>query len=82
MPRFYFHLKAGAELIEDLEGTDLPDQDAARAVALASGRELWAEAILAGNDLPAEAFAIADEQGHQLIVPLTEALPPQLRNSR
>jgi hypothetical protein len=79
MARYYFHVKQGDRLLEDPEGVDLPDPDEARALALKSARELWAETIKAGHDLPADAFVIEDERGQSLFVPLTEALPKRLR---
>lgn len=45
MARYYFHVKDGAELIKDQEGSELPTPDAARRQALKSARELWADAI-------------------------------------
>jgi hypothetical protein len=80
VPRFYLHMKSGAHLIKDEEGVDLPTPDHARAEALQSARELWADAIKAGRDLRADAFVIADEEGKQLIfVPVTEVLPKRPR---
>ena len=45
MPRYYFHLRHGSELTIDAEGEDFPDDDAARAEAVESVREILAEAI-------------------------------------
>jgi hypothetical protein len=64
----------------DEEGIDVPTADHARAQALLSARELWADAIKAGKDLGADAFVIADEDGKQLtFVPIAEVLPNRLR---
>ena len=41
MRRFYFHLRAGDELVPDEEGIDLPDLSAARREAIEAVRELW-----------------------------------------
>jgi hypothetical protein len=80
MPRFYLHMKSGAHPIKDEEGVDLPTPDHARAEALQSARELWADAIKAGRDLRADAFVIADEEGKQpIFVPVTEVLPNRPR---
>jgi hypothetical protein len=58
----------------------LPDIEAARAEALASARQLWAAAILAGEDLPVRSFEIVDHAGcHLLSVPFSAALPASLR---
>ena len=75
MPRFYLHVKHNADLIRGEEGIDLPTRAHARAQALQSARELWANAIKAGNDLRADAFLVADEYGNELaFVPFTEAI--------
>ena len=48
--------------------------------ALASARQLWAAAIIAGNDLTSYRFEITDEGGALLLVlRFNEALPPALR---
>ena len=76
MARFYFHLQDGGELIPDLEGTDLPNCDAARQEALQSAREILSDAIRAGKPKAPEAFVIADEAGRTLdVVPLSLVLP-------
>jgi hypothetical protein len=40
MPRYYFNLNDGRKIIPDLEGTELPDDDSARAHAAQVAREL------------------------------------------
>jgi hypothetical protein len=40
MPRYFFDLNDGRKIIPDLEGTDLPDDDSARAHAAQVAREL------------------------------------------
>ena len=80
MARYYFHIKDGAELIKDPEGSELPTRDAARRQALKSARELWADAIKSGKSLAADAVIIADEYGGTLtFVPMNEALPKRPR---
>ena len=79
MARYYFHIKAGADLIKDLEGTELVTAEEARSQALRSARELWADAIKSGRDLGADAVVIADEQGSLTFVPMAEALPKRAR---
>jgi hypothetical protein len=49
MTRYYFHIKDGADLIKDLEGTELPPAAEAKSQALKSARELWADAIKSGR---------------------------------
>ena len=75
MARFYFHIKDGADLIEDQEGSELATAEEARTQALKSARELWADAIKSGRSLGADAVVIADEHGGLTFVPMAEALP-------
>jgi hypothetical protein len=80
MVRFYFHQRTRDGLVEDPDGSDLPNLAAAVAEALLAARHLWAEAILQQRDRGGESFEITDEQGHHLIsVPLRDALPESLR---
>lgn len=81
MARYLFHIKDGARLVRDQEGTDLAGPDHARAHALQSARELCANAIKAGRDLDADALVVADAQGQSLtFVPVVEVLPKRLRD--
>jgi hypothetical protein len=75
MARFYFHIKDGADLIQDPEGLELATAADARSQALKSARELWADAIKSGKSLGADAVVIADERGGLTFVPMAEALP-------
>ena len=80
MARYYFHIKDGADLIRDPEGTELSTADEARSQALKSARELWADAIKSGRELGADAVVIAHDDGQTLtFVPLSEALPKRSR---
>ena len=80
MARYYFHIKDGADLIRDPEGTELSTADEARSQALKSARELWSDAIKSGRNLGADAVVIADEGGQTLtFVPMAEALPKRPR---
>jgi hypothetical protein len=80
MTRYYFHIKDGADLIKDPEGTELLTAEEAKSQALKSARELWADAIKSGRDLGADAVVVADEHGQTLtFVPMTEALPKRAR---
>ena len=75
MARYFFHIKDGAELIQDPEGSELATMEDARSQALKSARELWADAIKSGRSLGADAVVIADERGGLTFVPMAEALP-------
>lgn len=83
MPRYFLHLRDGGETKRDEEGDQLSDVEAARAEALDSAREMWAEAIREGNgrDYLDAVFVITDQQGRELTtVSFLEALPPRLRS--
>jgi hypothetical protein len=80
MARYFFHIKDGTHLIKDEEGTELATAQDARAQAMVSVRELFANAIRSGRPLEADAFVIADEHGRELtFVPMTEALPVRFK---
>jgi len=80
VPLFHFHTRHDGRLDEDREGRRLPCLDAARQEALETARELWAEAMLEGDDLTDHQFVIADERGeHVLIVSFIDALPEGLQ---
>lgn len=77
--RYFLHLRDGT-FIEDPDGSELPDFEAAREFALHSARELWSQALFKDRDLSDAAFKIADATGARLaVVPFTEALPQGLR---
>lgn len=79
MPRFFLHIDDGTQRIEDEEGSDLLDLAAAREEALGAARQLWAAAILAGQDIAARRFDITDGDGNVLdTVDMNEALPENL----
>ncbi len=80
MGRFYFHIQDGGQLLQDPEGTDLPDVDAARQEAILAAREILIGAIKMGKTLVPKAVVIADEEGRTLdVLPLASVLPESLR---
>lgn len=82
MALFYFHLKGDGVLVTDDEGADLPSMSEATRVALASARELLADAIKFGKPQVPEAIIIADEAGRTLLeLHLVEILPASLRKA-
>jgi hypothetical protein len=81
MARYFFHIKAGSELIKDDEGSEHATLDQARLQALKTARELWADAIKSGKPLEADAVVIADEQGQLTFVPMYDALPKRPTSS-
>jgi hypothetical protein len=81
MSRFYFHVRMGERFIADQEGSDFLDIAAARLEALATARDVLADAIRSGKDDIPEAFVIADGEGHELeAVPLASVLPKRLKH--
>jgi len=79
MPRFFLHIDDGTQRIEDEEGSELLDLAAAREEARGAARQLWAAAILAGQDIEAHRFIIADYDGRVIeTVDMDEALPKRL----
>ena len=79
LTHYFIHYRDG-EFIEDPDGSNLPDLEAARIYAIESARELWVNAIKTGRDLSDAFFEITDSTGERLaVVPLVEGLPQGLR---
>lgn len=66
MPRYYFDLHNDVEA-RDEEGLELVDLDAARNEAIRSGRELFAEGVLAGRVNLNHWIEVRDESGAQVL---------------
>ena len=64
MPRYYFHVREGAEISKDDEGQDLPNAEAARKEAICASREILGDKLLHGGSLNHRTIEIADETGH------------------
>jgi hypothetical protein len=80
MPRYFFHVSTSNLFEPDLVGHEIRNLETAIVQVLELERELWAEAILAGNDLSDHVITIADARGRTLAtVPFTNALPAGLR---
>ena len=78
MPRFYFH-RDGDHLIEDQEGSECPDLEAAREEAINGVREILAEAIAQGREPIGEAVLIVDDQSRECgSVRYVDVLPERL----
>jgi hypothetical protein len=83
MPRYFFNLNDGRKVIPDLEGTELPDDDSARAHAAQVAREL---ARNREEETRSWRLAVCDAQGalrfELIFASIDEAisrLPPMLR---
>ena len=73
--RFFFHLRDDDQWIEDPDGTELSDLDAALREARVSARHLLADKLRAGAVLNGQRFEIADEAGRILaVLPLRDVL--------
>jgi hypothetical protein len=68
MPRYYFHVRDGADVSRDEEGQTLPDAEAARREAICANRELMGERLLHGGSLNHRQIEITDETGHVIDV--------------
>jgi hypothetical protein len=64
MPLFYLHVCNGNGFVEDEEGQDLPNADAARAAAIRGARDIMAEDIRRGELDPAS-FIEVEDSDHQ-----------------
>ena len=68
MPRYYFHYRTDDELIRDMDGSELPDLDAAEHNAAALGKAIVDRAASTGGDLAApRSIEITDEGGEELL---------------
>lgn len=73
MPRFFFDVWNGSELVRDPEGEDMADVADARLAGTAAARELIADAIARGNPLRGWTIEIRGENdGRAGSVPFAE----------
>jgi hypothetical protein len=79
MPRFYIHFRTTEQLSMDDVGRELPDLEAAKAVALVSAREILAEEIKHDTAATLLEVIIADEHGKRLTIAAKEILPEPLK---
>ena len=63
MVKFFFHVKRDGELVTDDDGLDLPSMSEASRAALATARELLADAVKFGKANVPEAIILEDEAG-------------------
>ena len=68
MPRFYFHYRTDDELVRDMDGSELPDLDAAEHNAAALAKAIVEKAALTGGDtrIP-RSIEITDAEGEELL---------------
>ena len=66
MPRFYLHLWDERRLVEDREGVELSDLNAAVLLAKRSLGEMVCHDVLADRDSVARRIVVSDEQGQTI----------------
>lgn len=75
MPRFFFTVISGQNVLDDQEGSNLPSLDRAIEEALEDARALMSEAILQGRDISEGRIIIRDTQQEVLkVVRFADAL--------
>lgn len=78
MPRFFFHMRDEDWLVEDPEGSELPDLGAARAEAAEVARGHLAGRLAAGEALDFQRIEIRDDGGRMLeTVPFPDSPAPR-----
>mgnify|MGYP000229261291 CR=1 FL=1 len=63
LTRYFFNVVANGQTIKDLEGTELPNIEAARTEALKDIRSLMSAAVLEGVDISERVMEICDDAG-------------------
>lgn len=66
MPRFFFNVISGKNVLDDPEGSELPSLDQAIEEARKDARALMSEAILQGRDISEGRIIIRNKQ-HDLL---------------
>jgi hypothetical protein len=66
MPRYYFHLTDGKQVLNNHKGIDLAGNAAARDDAIALARGLKAGNAMPGFDWAGWFVSVADEHGHKV----------------
>jgi hypothetical protein len=66
MPRYFFRLTDGKQVLSNHKGIDLPGDAAARDDAVVLARDLEHGAVMPGWDWTGWFVAIVDQQGHKV----------------
>ncbi len=61
MPRFFINIRDGDRLIQDEEGSVLPDVEAACREAVLAARDILSSKLRAGEEVNGQIFEITDE---------------------
>jgi hypothetical protein len=73
--RYFFNIITSSGAVSDIEGSELPSLEQARAEAVADARVLMSDAIRSGIDISGRSMEICDDAGQRLlIVPFREAI--------
>lgn len=67
MPRFFFNVHDGDEIIRDHEGVDVPALDDAIEEARQAARDLLAERVKHGAAIDSQAFEVLDDKGKAVL---------------
>jgi hypothetical protein len=80
VPRFYLDVLDGDQVIEDPDGMDFANLEAAISEATAGARDLVAHGIMQNEDVSGQVFRIRDHHGETVAaVPFRDTLPGRLR---
>jgi hypothetical protein len=75
MPHYYFHIRNGLGFIEDREGMDVADLDAAHKEAVKGARSLIASEVLEGRLDLSGAIEVTDNEGQPVLtIPYQKAV--------
>ena len=80
VPRFYLDILDDNQVLQDLEGIDFANLEAAISEATAGARDLVAHGIMQNEDVSGQVFRIRDGNGEVVAtVPFRDTLPGRLR---
>lgn len=78
MTHYFFHIHRGDTRIEDFEGEEFADLDAALAEAVEAARELVATAVRTNQPINGDRIEIYDESNrYHGVVRLADVFPPR-----
>jgi hypothetical protein len=66
MPRYYFHLTDGKDVLKNSKGLELPGNAAAREEAVVLARDLKDGKVMPGRKWRGWSVAIIDQHGHRV----------------
>ena len=70
MPHYYLHICNGAGFVEDEEGQQLDNDEAARATAIHAARDIMAAELRTG-ELDLSSFIEVEDEAHKLLFTIT-----------